>query len=415
MVLHGYKIEHYKYNDSTKSYSSATELTDVISIDVNIGLGQRADSFSFVISNINGSNYPEFELNDRFKFYMVLDGTEYFLLEGILEKISQKHTTTDLDLTISGLNILEKCYNMLVAPTLQGAHTADVWLQHIIDHMNNFISQDDLKLTWASSNPSLSNTYAIPYTKGYTQVFKMIEELSQPENTDGQQYIYYINEDNEFVWEPKTWSIDTNIVEGTDFTSSRVERAMWDIVNYIIMNCGSNPYGYSILEFDYDNESMGKNGPKIKVVHTNIAEELMTQETKRFKDINVFTEGSNFPNTYPYKPSFILYERDGSAASVSTVANDSEYNEYFVNYVRKLAKGEIQGILRANTAASFKTKIDVTNLTNFTLGNLYKVYDTYTNWGTGSVDLRIEELNYHYDINGWTLSTSPEEDRLLED
>ena len=88
--------------------------------------------------------------------------------------------------------------------------------------------------------------------------FELIEELSQPEFAAGTQHIYYLTSDNGLTWIAKPSTVGSTLTEGVDFFSIRSDKKMWDTVNMIIRDCGENPFGNTILAWDYDVVSAAK-------------------------------------------------------------------------------------------------------------------------------------------------------------
>lgn len=402
MLFHTYKIERYaKQVDG--SYSSTPELiTDVINISVSEGLGNRADTFSYTVFDDGSLTFNDVSINDRILVYKSYDGVVYTLLiDGIVEEKRVKAGIDDSSVTITGINRLEKLFNSLVQTTGETvAKTADAWIRLILDQVN--ANNPDLQIGWAAANPSLSNVYAKPFIRDYVQAFSLIEELSQPDMTDGKVYIYYINSANELVWIPRPAVTSAYPSYATEFKSLEVSKGIWNVVNAFIMYCGTTPYGTAITLFDYDVLSVNKNGWKTKpVLAQKLAEDLQGREWASMVSQVKYSDGSRFPSDYTggYRMS------DGTV-----VTNDGEFNNHFVDLV--LAEGERKAklLLRKLAYPAFRTRGDYVFDEVNALGDKVSVTFADAGWSSESKELRVLSLNHNFSVKGWSSSFSIEQD-----
>lgn len=402
MSFHTYKIERYEKLVSG-AYSATPQLiTDVISVSVSEGLGTRADTFSYTVFDDGNVTFNDVSINDRIVIYKSYDGVVYQqLIDGIVEEKRVKSGVDDYQVTVTGINRLEKLFNSLVQTTGETvAKTADVWIQLILDQVN--ANNPDLQIGWASGNASLSSSYAKPFIRDYVQAFSLIEELSQPDMTDGKVYIYYINANNELVWIPRPETTSAFPSYGTEFKSLEVAKGIWNVVNSFIMYCGTNPYGTAITLFDYDVLSVNKNGWKTKpVLAQKLAEDLQGREWASMVSQVKYEEGSRFPSDYS----------GGYRMTDGTIVNsDSEFNTHFVDLV--LAEGERKAkqLLRKLSYPSFRTKGDYVFDEVNALGDQVEVTNFDSGWSPEAKELRVLTLNHSFTVKGWSSSFSIEQD-----
>lgn len=414
MVFHSYKIEWY-YKASNGSYvTTPIELGDILSINVSSGLGEIADSFSVTINNYDNAQMSRFSIDDRLIIYGTMDGSTYVqLLDGIINDQSNNSTVDSRVVSLTGLNRLEKLFNALVSTTGEDVQqTSSYWIKNIIDQVNEFNDQGGtdraIKYVYegydqdgdpASPNTITATTNKFRYVKGFEKAFKLIEELSKPDYTEDGAYIYYLDENNYFHFEPKPQTVTDTLTYGEEILNHRTKKGMYNVVNYLVMNCGKSPYGASILQMGYDNESINKNGWKVKLVtRESIANELRSRDMNLMQDKNVFTEDSVFPTSYPYI----------SVWGESTTS-DSDYNSKFVDECLGRGTLEIKALLDQTTGATYKVDVDLEPNLGYVLGDLNDLIIPDNFWNIG-YKIRIKTISYNYTTAGWKTSVKLEED-----
>jgi len=418
MAFHTYKIEHYGKTATGAYEEVGTELQDIISINMGLTLGEAADSFSFSIVNYDNYQYELLKIDDKVKIYGSMDGgtTYTLILDGIINNKTNSSTIDNKTISISGLNRLEKLFNSLVSTTGENVQrVASYWITHIIDQVNEFNkfggTDREIKYIYkgldqngnvASPNTITETTKLISYVKGYEKAFKLIEELSQDEFTDDGQYIYYLNNQNYFYYKAKSSTITSELEYGDEIKSHRTQKGMYDIVNYIIMNCGKNAYGTSILQMDYDLESINKYGWKVKLIsRESIANELRQQDQDNNYQPSYWDEGENFPNAYPYTTSW-----------GETVADNGEYNTEFVNVCLEAGMEAIGALLNNTSGATNRVDTNMHPSFGYVLGDLHtlKIPD---NWWSTPKQIRLDSINYTFNTEGWTTDLKFKEDTEL--
>jgi len=419
MAFHSYKVELYGKNSNGSYSTTAVELDEIISISLNFKLGTSADGFSFSFVNYNNLLFEQIKIDDKLKFYGTLDGTTYVLLfDGIVNEKTNTGSINNKLISVTGLNLLEKFFNSLVSTTGESVQRiASYWVQNIIQQVNGFnsLGNTNRKIYYTSTagttdpNDPLGRVYTdatinqtttnIEFTRSLEKAFKLIEELSSNDFTGNGQYYFYLDEYNYFHWKPKTTTVDSELDWGTEIVSHRTKKGMYDVVNYIIMNCGKSPWGANILNFDYRVESINKFGWKVKLLtKESIAGNMMTEERKK---VNAWTDGESFPDSYDYVTTW-----------GDTVSSDSEYNTSFVEQAWSVSKNIMSGIFDNTTGASYKVDLTVTPSLGFSLGTLNGLVIPGNTWNT-PYNIRHDSYNLKFGKGGWSTDLKFKEDTEL--
>ena len=406
MSFHHYKLYHYGKNTQTGEYlTTPNDIDNVLKISVNLGLGEVADSFSITLNNYDNYQFEKFKVDDKLKIYAKIDGTETLLLEGLIQEKTNNTTTDNKTVTLTGLNRLEKLFNAMVSTSGESVtKPASYWIKNIIDQVNNNNSLGGTNREILYNNSTISTTTQKQvYIRGYEKAFKLIEELSKDEFTGDGQYYYYLDTDNYFHWKKYSDVIEHSINEEDNTVSNRTRRGMFEVVNYIIMNCGKSPYGASILQVDYSVQSINKYGWKVKLVSKESIANELTNKDRNTKP-EYWDDDSNFPNNYPY---YAVWGEETSS--------DSDYNDKFVEEVQRQGKSAINALLDKTTGAVNEVQLEAYNNTSFaySLGQLTRL-TIPSNYWSNPEDLRITSITYSFDTKGWiTMLKLKEDDEIF--
>lgn len=419
MAFHSYKIELYGKLSNGSYTTTAVELDEIININLNYQLGTNADGFSFGFVNYNNLLFEQIKIDDKIKIYGTLDGTTYTLLfDGI---VNEKTNNVGIDnklVNITGLNLLEKMFNSLVSTTGESVQkTASFWIKNIIDQVNSFngLGNNNRRIFYTTSdgtsdpNDPNARVYAsatinqtttnISFSRSLEKAFKLIEELSSNDFTSNGQYYFYLDEYNYFHWKPKPENVTSELDWGTSIVSHRTKKGMYNVVNYIIMNCGKSPYGSSILNFDYRVDSINKFGWKVKLLTRESIAGTMREEER--KKTTFWDDGEEFPNSYPYTTSWN-----------ETVNSDSEYNSSFVENAWSVSKSVMSGIFDHTTGASYKVDATIKPNLGFAMGNLHTLMLPSNSWTT-PYSIRLDSIGLRFSSEGWVTDLKFKEDSEL--
>src|SRR3990167_3140988 len=268
-------------------------------------------------------------------------------------------------------------------------------------------------------------------------IYEMLQNLSQinitntedeldPENTSFNLIIqramrYHFDEKNRFHW---FYPIDNTFGEGlaTDSTdkagndldlvmgtttnfeikSHKLKFALYEVINFIYFEAGTDMNGNSILGFRYDPTS---GAPTIKDSKRSYprSEESMRLEDDFVNGGSITKDatkksGYAFPTSYPVTPK---WNKD------ITVNNDGEYNTQFKNEARRKGNAKADSIIRGTSSQRWKGTIE-TRFHNFTVNELLR----YTSQAGGIYreKLRITEVNHNFQKAGSFTTLSVEAD-----
>jgi len=417
MAFHGYRIELYNKNYDGSYKSTGINLSELVNINVNYAMGESADGFSFTYVNYNDLLFDQVKVDDRIKIYGTLDGINYVLLmNGIINEKTNNSTFDNKLITITGLNLLEKMFNSLVSTTGESVpKPSSYWIANIVDQVNQFnsLGKTNRKIyyttTDSSTDPNDPNgtiyakatvkqtTAKISFTRSLEKAFKLIEELSNDEFTKDGQYYYYLDEFNYLHYTNKPTTVTSNINWGDEIISHRSKKGMYDVVNYIIMNCGKSPYGSNILNFDYRVQSINKYGWKVKLSsQESISGNMQDNERKK---LNSWDDGESFPNSYPYVTTW------GATAN-----SDNDYNSAFVDEAWRISQAKLAALLDSSVGATYKTDVEVTSNLGFSIGALHGLGIRDNGWSSPR-NMRLDSCALNFSSQGWTTNLKFKEDK----
>ncbi len=282
------------------------------------------------------------------------------------------------------------------------------------------------------------------FVENYKSFVDHLDDLSTTKYTgdiNKGAYIYYVDNDGNLHWKPKrfvtTSSRDSgelilNEIEGSALT---LNKDMNDIVNAVIVNCGTDPNEVGVLTFAFDASSMGKNGAKWKYVgKTDIGEGVRQDEIKSgtytLDDGQIINDGvnapayigeDNYPSSYPWTiqtsgtdefipPSFSYI---GGSTEVNSA---SEYRKYFRDVSKALGKIAGNNIIAYGSEPIYKGSYELEIGTNdYVAGDLTKVVAPSIGiLESNNIKVRIMSVAHNFQGGIWSTTLDLKEDRDLE-
>lgn len=386
-------ITRYRIVHTDRTDSSSVDLVEAFNMDTDEGIKANMDSFQFRIL-VGVKPVRTLELNDGIDIYFGKGSGDPtgLIINGIITEFSYDMGVDGLVLTVRGVNRYER---MLFSPSvavfaIDYAYTGvrdstarTGWgaiITNLVDRANEFKSEDDpTNITYdITSIPDLGN---LPkeYNSDWRSVFEHLERLATPDWTpDGNEYFIELDTSNKLHFRNKassTYSNPTGTIDldGENVQSAKVKFGVSEVINAVLLNCGKDTAGNSILVTMYDSTSMNLYGSKFKYIKR---EEIANQ-----------------------------YNKENSGASVDTQRED----------IKDLGKRYARGIVRILGQARYKIDIDfmIGNL-NFTKGKVYKVRSSeITILGTTEplTQLRLTNILHRFSArNGWTTRLRLEQD-----
>jgi len=380
-----YLIEIYsKQSDGSYLGTPSISITDALALDSDKSISTTSDSFTFRVKNVvkpDGTYTYQDKIfpDDRALLYLttqedITDGNKssYQKFDGLVVQTSYEVSTTGRVIVISCLNRFEKLLNFLHPSIYEGKVVADASgnpeegiIPNLIGQVNdgqrgydNSVNQ----ISWASGN-SVTTTI-INYYRSYRPVHEMIQELSRKSQNGEFNAYYFINNDNEFVWKEKNNDTDTLILEeGVDYDRVKIQEKIWDVINAMITDCGTDPSGRNVHAMYYNEASAAKYGLKwANTIETEaeIAETIKKEQRKVTGWVdNADANKQDFPENYPLTLSFDERRGDGVRGTTAAQAtNDTTFNSLLRTEIRWSGIDWMKDVL--DYSGVVRPKVDIT-------------------------------------------------------
>jgi len=279
--------------------------------------------------------------------------------------------------------------------------------------------QNTRKATSEKGTVNADTTFpSIALAKVWKPVYEWIGELSQIEflNTEdemdnttpivyGRPFLFYVDEENKFHWFETNDEVSEEITIGTTagIYSYKLDKKVFDIVNFIVYRSGDDFYGKGTLHYVVDETSQIGNLKMRVIAMKDIAEKLIQTEIDGGNLVantsGAFTFGGN------------RYDRKGT---LNAFWNGVEYTADAAYNTALRAEVKIQGDVRARNlmarlvGARLKGSIERKG-TIQTVGALIKI----NNLKTGQKDelLRVMDVRDTINKKGWFTSLQVEQDQ----
>ena len=266
-------------------------------------------------------------------------------------------------------------------------------------------------------------------SKIWKPLFEWIGEVSQVENTNyssenqeggtkfyGRAFLFWIDKNNSPHWVYPDDTVDLTITLGEEGRRSfRLDKSVFDAVNFIIYNCGEDMYGNGIIYYLYDQTSdvaslKMRYQPMSKIVHTLINDDIEENPTRDTTNQDIFKQ---FPASYApaIVPSFLddannFRALNGDAARTN-VTSDATYNDCLREACKWRGRQEAQKITSKRSGLRYKGQIAIKG-THINPGDLIEVTNPFV--GLNSQYLRVTEVSHKINGNNWETTLQVEED-----
>lgn len=356
-----WRIERTPYEGNVYKTADTEVINGFYSPSVRVALGSQKDSFQFILSNNNDIWSGHFNNMDKIKIYRKKNSTSFvdddLLMIGVIDSIQENRTSKGASITIKGYNYTEAVLNALITvdpATLTIPYALKAGLEAIKGD-----SPTTFPIEWDTSNPMLKQdgtAFPVVGDQWFNTTFiSKLETYSQNNKTEDGRYMYWVDENNKFIWRPRTTSVDYSFDQTVDkFLSVKPTIDKTEIINWVQMQGGNDPKGSPIDEEVVDEASKAKYGVKYDF-NTSEASYASTLNAQDIFDIG----GTDFDGTLPsdvsgfsYPHSF-AWQTDGS---VCTSASD--YINKFRLYVKAYLKIRGEAIIAIGKGG--KQKLDYT-------------------------------------------------------
>jgi len=379
MALYRYRIVHEDKNTSVE-----TDITEATEASCREGIKATVDTATF---RVHANDLPvTIGIDDGIKIYFgegnptptTLIGDYY--IESLKLRLDTGHSiytfkcTNKLEALLKNVRPSAFKKDDTNAPDTVG-WTAPGLIEHFIDIVNEYNAD---KENWVNIGKDVQSTKGdgsafpyIDYVNDYKPIFQQIEDVSTNQYTADGRYIFYLDTDNNFVWKSRPSTSSGNIIYGTDMINADIEKGVWDVINAIILNAGSDLNGSPIYILAYNLESIGEIGFKWK-----------------------------------YVPALDI------AKAWKRAHADITNNQTVREEIKKDARNDAEEIIDRLGSPRWKAKIEIRGNASYDKGNVYGLRVPELGWTTGNEkEIRLTDVTHRFSVkNGWTTTLSLEQD-----
>jgi len=271
--------------------------------------------------------------------------------------------------------------------------------------------------------------------KIWKPLFEWIGELGQTENTNylsevqeggtvyfGRAFIFWIDKNNSPHWVYPDSVIDLTVDLGEEGRRAfRLDKAVFDAINFIIYNSGEDMYGNGIIHYWYDETSevaslKMRYQPMSKIVHTLVRGDIdydsqrvpaTTRETTNQDVMKNFVIDAN----YPFIPTFLPLANQfraklGQSARIN-VANDTEYNDCLREACKQKGLAEAMKITTKRSGLRYRGQVVIKGQA-VNPGDLISVTNPFV--GLSSQYLRVLGVTHNINRNRFESTLDVQED-----
>ncbi|KKM91339.1 hypothetical protein LCGC14_1229500 [marine sediment metagenome] len=282
--------------------------------------------------------------------------------------------------------------------------------------------QDTRKSTTEEGGVNSDTTFPTAVlAKVWKPVYEWINELSQIEflNTSneltgvsgvvyGRPFLYFVDELNRFHWFETDNAVDETIIIGTTtgIYDYKLDKKVFDTINFIIYRGGKNLYGKGTLNY-YVEETSNVKTKKMRVIAmTDIAQKLIKQEVDAGNLIldnaqTVFTyEGNNYKSdAYGFTTVWGID---------TTGFDDDDYNDTLETEIFRLCELRARSLVKGLAHARYKGTINRKG-SIVIVGSLLNVTNKDT--GQDAELLRVMDIRDTINKTGWFTNMQIEQDQ----
>jgi len=276
-----YRIVHTDRTDA-----STQDLTNAYNMDTASGIQASMDAFHFRYL-LGTKPSRTIALNDGIDIYFDYgSGTPSTLIvNGIVTEIKYEITVDGMVVTIDGVSRVER---LLFSPRpanfdLDFAYTGlrdsvarTGWgaiITHLVDKANDYKAKgDDTMITYDITSVPNLGSLDIDYWTDWKSIYEHLTTLATNEWTpNGQSYFIELDTANKLHFRSRDTDdyktpAGTIDLDGDDVVNCTVVFGVTDVVNAILLNCGPDSNGTTVLAHGWDGTSMGQYGAKYKYI-----------------------------------------------------------------------------------------------------------------------------------------------------
>jgi hypothetical protein len=268
-------------------------------------------------------------------------------------------------------------------------------------------------------------------TKNYAAIFEWFADLAQTLYTNyidevgpgnvpfySRAFLFWLDKNNVLNYMPANDDVASTVTLGDEQLKGwKIDRSVFDAVNFVIFNCGTDMDGHGIIYYWYDDAAnvaglKMRYQPMTQVANGLIIEDEIANPTRDTS--NTQDKLKQYPSSYPMTPSFISLANNfralpevGLTPPRTNVANNSEYNECYREACKFKGLSQAQQITAKRAGLRYVGQI-VTKGTIYNPGDLIRVNNKYV--GVNSQLIRVLEVTHQVNNKGWITTLKVEED-----
>lgn len=375
----GFPICVVSYSGAELHNPSGYSIDGITNFECQNGLKTTVGTASFQVQNMNNKWTSatadlKFHIDDSVMVYLGYLGTgSNIIFPGFVNEITQSNDIQSQLIKVSLVDKLERMLSMMDAKDYGTGSTASQILIDVITRINGYRKSDGMG---NYSEPAIgtgqiqSTTFTnFTYAYNYKTVTDILKELSSNDYTNNGQYIYYIDMANNLVFKPRPGATSLAVHE-YQFSKFDADFGVFDVVNAIIVNCGKDNNGKTVLAMGVNYASVTDIGFRWKYYVQN------------FTDI--------------YKNQTTTDQRALARAAGGAWANDTTSK---LGYARWRITATCKGTLSWPGTSTVFVPGDVVTVTS------------PSNW-TGIKNLRLQNIKHNYSTKSWTTILTIEQDDL---
>jgi len=477
MAVYFYKLVWYK--KTTTGFEDGVNITDAVNWDVKKGVKARGASFDiklknnwndYIASSGDRMNQVMIQADDEIKVYAdvnpITESPDQLLMVGTVmsfeSKIGGKSRAIKIKCSDKSQLILKRIWSKV-----ENSSTAPEIIINTIKQISQ--EQDEGGFSIDTSNVQKIRPVtngeggddfpSINFAKNMKPIYEWIDELSQIEytNSDAEQapggqlvcqksFVWFLDENNKLFWFYPEDDVDYTLVHGDDkIYRVKLTKAIWDVINMVIVRGGTDKNGAGVTWYHYDKGSTAE--LRVKVIPRPRIAELQRQllidqdghNTTLSSDLDAssttvsLTDASNFSSSGTVRVNTEMIQYDsksgndltsctrgsfGTGASSSSsgdlVEDATTYGNMSNTAFRTLVKNAIIGVGENITArygsARWKGSVEVRGA-KYTPGEMINL--TVKDAGCIAQNLRIIDVHQQMTKSGWFTTLKLEEDETV--
>lgn len=290
--------------------------------------------------------------------------------------------------------------------------------------------------TTAVSHSSTTTVYQgfplILITKSWKALFEWFGDVAQNTYTNyynevipggtifyGRAFLFWVDENNAMHFIPADNTVDRTLDVGEEqLRNWRIEKAVFDSVNFVVYNCGQDMYGNAIIYYWFD-QTANVQGLKMRYQPMTQISEMMIKDDRTVNPARSTASTPDilrqFPSAYPvsnwsFKNASNAWRSYNNQSERTTLASNAEYNDSLREAAKWQGLGEAQRITARRSGLRYRGQIALKG-TILSPGDLVQITNTRT--GINQQKLRVLEVTHNITANTWETTIDVEEDERI--